>query len=58
MAKKPRLPALSAMPPGQAETQGLFGPRPLIAGEEAAAYDDLLARVAKEVAPTDILEFR
>ena len=56
MARKPRLPALSAMPPGQAEIQGLFGPRPLIAGEDAAAYDALLARATREVAPADILE--
>jgi hypothetical protein len=44
------------MPPGQPETSALFGPRPLIAGEDAAAYDDLLARVTREVAPADILE--
>jgi len=34
----------------------LAAPPPLIAGEDAAAYDDLLARIAGAVKPADILE--
>jgi hypothetical protein len=34
----------------------LFGAPPLIGGEDAAAYDDLVARVASTVAPADVLE--
>ena len=33
-----------------------FGPPPLIAGEDAAAYEALCARVAGAVAPADVLE--
>jgi len=33
-----------------------FGAPPLIAGEDAAAYDELLARVIQTVAPADFLE--
>jgi hypothetical protein len=33
-----------------------FGPAPLLEGEDAAAYDDLLARVSGAVKPSDILE--
>jgi hypothetical protein len=56
MARKLRLPTLCAALPALPESQVLFGPRPLIAGEDAAAYDDLFARVTKAVAPADILE--
>src|SRR5262245_40264138 len=34
----------------------LFGPPPLIEGEDPAAYDDLLIRVSAAVKPADILE--
>jgi hypothetical protein len=34
----------------------LFGALPLIAGEDAAAYYELLARIAGTVAPADVLE--
>jgi hypothetical protein len=34
----------------------LFGPAPLLEGEDARAYDELLARVSSAVVPTDILE--
>src|ERR1700680_24366 len=33
-----------------------FGPPPLIEGEDAAAYDELLTRVSAAVKPADILE--
>jgi hypothetical protein len=34
----------------------LFGALPLVGGEDAAAYDELLARIAGTVAPADVLE--
>ena len=34
----------------------LFGPPPLLAGEDFAAYDELLARVSGGVKPADIIE--
>src|SRR5262245_25222137 len=34
----------------------LFGPPPLIEGEDPAAYDDLLVRISATVKPADILE--
>jgi hypothetical protein len=34
----------------------LFGPPPLIEGEDAAAYDELHARVSSAVRPTDFIE--
>jgi len=34
----------------------VFGPPPLVAGEDAAAYEALRARVAVAVAPADVLE--
>jgi hypothetical protein len=34
----------------------LFGPPPLIEGEDAAAYNELLLRVSAAVKPTDIIE--
>jgi hypothetical protein len=35
---------------------GLFGPRPLIEGEDTAGYDELLAGISGAVKPSDILE--
>jgi len=34
----------------------IFGPPPLLAGENAAAYNDLLARVSGDLKPSDIFE--
>ena len=34
----------------------LFGPPPLLAGEDSIAYDDLLAQVSGAVKPADIIE--
>lgn len=39
-----------------AERLALFGPPPLIEGEDAAAYDELLVRISAAVKPADILE--
>ena len=38
------------------EQPSLFGPRPLIEGEDAAAYDELLARFSATIKPKDVLE--
>jgi hypothetical protein len=42
--------------PGPAARLDLFGPPPLIEGEDAAAYDELLLRISAAVKPADILE--
>ena len=34
----------------------LFGPPPLLEGEDAAAYDELLARFCAAVKPVDIID--
>ena len=38
------------------EQPSLFGPRPLIEGEDAAAYDELHARFSATIKPKDFLE--
>jgi hypothetical protein len=43
-------------PARSAAALALFPPAPLIAGEDAAAYDDLLARISGTLKPKDILE--
>ena len=39
-----------------AQRLSLFGPPPLIAGEDGAAYDELLARIYAAIKPVDIIE--
>jgi len=41
--------------PGQAQRLLLFGP-PLLEGEDAAAYDQLLARICAAAKPVDIID--
>jgi hypothetical protein len=50
-------PAASALacPPAQAVTAAAGAP-PVIAGESRAAYDELLARMMRTLAPSDVLE--
>ncbi len=48
--------AASANLPATLAHHAAFGPPPLIAGEDAAAYEALLARVIGAVAPADVLE--
>jgi hypothetical protein len=38
------------------EQSSLLGPRPLIEGEDAAAYDEILARLSGTMKPKDVLE--
>ena len=42
--------------PERVQRLALFGPPPLIEGEDAAAYDQLLARVCTAVKPVDIID--
>jgi hypothetical protein len=49
---KPSMPSTDAAPTRQA----LFGPPPLLEGEDPAIYDELLARVSGAVKPADMLE--
>jgi hypothetical protein len=46
----------AASVPGRAQRLALFGPPPLIEGEDAAAYDQLLARICAAVKPVDIID--
>jgi hypothetical protein len=52
------LPPTSANPPPARPGAALafFAPPPLIEGEDAGAYDDLLARISGALKPSDILE--
>jgi hypothetical protein len=51
-------PSGSANPPPAPKTAAIvwLAPAPLIKGEDAASYDDLLARISGTLKPTDILE--
>ena len=42
--------------PGRAQRLALFGPPLLIEGEDAAAYDQLLARICAAEKPVDIID--
>jgi len=42
--------------PGRAQRLALFGPPPLIEGEDGAAYDQLLVRICSAVKPIDIID--
>ena len=42
--------------PGQMQRLAVFGPPLLLEGEDAAAYDELLARVCAAVKPADIID--
>ena len=51
--------AIKAVPPPASKALShlsIFGPLPLLEGEDAAAYDGLLARVSGAVKPSDIFE--
>src|SRR5215470_2591213 len=43
-------------PPERAGRLALFGPAPLLEGEDTAAYDELLVQISAAVKPADILE--
>ena len=46
----------AARVPGQVERLALFGPPLLLEGEDAAAYDELLARVCAAIKPVDVID--
>jgi len=46
----------AARVPGQVQRLAVFGPPLLLEGEDAAAYDELLARVCAAVKPADIID--
>jgi hypothetical protein len=52
MASQKKLAALRTRIP----SRDIFGPRPLIAGEDSSQYDELLARVSAAVRPNDVIE--
>jgi hypothetical protein len=57
MIEAPQLPSSPTNPPpATATTMPWLPPPPLIEGENAAAYDDLLARISGTLKPADILE--
>ncbi|HVI64349.1 MAG TPA: hypothetical protein VM910_17455, partial [Bradyrhizobium sp.] len=46
----------AAQIPGQVQRLSLFGPPLLLEGEDAAAYDELLARMCAAVKPVDVID--
>jgi len=57
MTDAPQLPSTSAnAPPARPSAMPFLAPPPLIEGENAASYDDLLARISGTLKPADILE--
>jgi hypothetical protein len=57
MTDAPQLPSTSANAPlAPPSAMPFLTPPPLIEGEDAAAYDDLLARISGTLKPADILE--
>jgi hypothetical protein len=42
--------------PERVQRLALFGPPPLIEGEDAAAYDQLVARIFAAVKPVDVID--
>jgi len=57
MIEAPQLPSSPTNPPpATATTMPWLPPPPLISGENAAAYDDMLARISGTLKPADILE--
>jgi len=58
MTDRLQLPSTSANSPPTAPTASMafLAPPPLIEGEDAASYDDLLARISGTLKPADILE--
>jgi hypothetical protein len=52
----PESPTTPSNPIDEAVRLDLFGPAPLLEGEDVAAYDELLVRISGAVKPTDIFE--
>src|SRR6516225_5154776 len=56
MSRKSESKTEIAYVPGQVQRLAVFGPPLLLEGEDAAAYDELLARVYAAVKPADIID--
>jgi hypothetical protein len=56
MSRKSKSETEIAAVPGQVQRLALFGPPLLLEGEDAAAYDQLLARICAAVKPVDIID--
>jgi hypothetical protein len=56
MSRKSESKTEIAAVPGQVQRLTVFGPPLLLEGEDAAAYDELLARVCTAVKPADIID--
>jgi hypothetical protein len=53
---RPLAPAEPPRAEPHADLQSLFGPAPLLAGEDASAYEALKGRIRSAVAPNDVIE--
>ena len=53
---RPLAPAEPPRAEPHADLQSLFGPAPLLAGEDASAYEALKGRIRAAVAPNDVIE--
>jgi hypothetical protein len=56
MCRKSKRETEIAAVPGQVQRLALFGPPLLLEGEDASAYDQLLARICAAVKPVDIID--
>jgi len=56
MSRKSESKTEIAAVPGQVQRLAVFGPPLLLEGEDAAAYDELLARVCAAVKPVDVID--
>src|SRR5215472_12958758 len=56
MSKKSESKTEVAAVPGEVQRLAVFGPRLLLEGEDAGAYDQLLARFCAAVKPVDVLD--
>jgi|SRR5215831_13514738 len=56
MSRKSKSKTETAAVAGQVQRLAVFGPPLLLEGEDAAAYDELLARVCAAVKPVDVID--
>src|SRR5712692_4619303 len=56
MLERSELPTISTGSSPPPATLAFLGPPPLVEGEQATAYDELLARISGALKPADILE--
>ena len=56
MSRKSESKTEVAAVPGEVQRFAVFGPPLLLEGEDAAAYDELLARVCAAIKPVDVID--